>query len=207
MVLCDGRRRTILGLVGSPGSGKSTLAELLCRHVEARWGADAVALVPMDGFHLADAQLDRLGLRDRKGAPGTFDAHGYAHLLSRVRRDIDVEIYAPGFDRHLEQPLAAAIAVPPAVRLVVTEGNYLLHTDPAWREVRALLDAAWFVTTDADTRKARLIARHVEFGKTPQQARAWVATVDEPNAELVEATAATADRVVVNGSAGWAVSA
>ena len=34
-----------------------------------------------------------------------------------------------------------------------------------------------------------LRARHVAFGKTPDEARAWVARVDQPNAELVEAAA------------------
>lgn len=206
MALCAGRRRAILGIAGSPGAGKSTLAALLRRHVAAVWGTDAVASVPMDGFHLADAQLGRMGLLHRKGAPETFDSYGYAHLLDRIRHDTDVEIYAPGFDRQLEQPLAGAVAVPAATRLVVTEGNYLLHADLPWRRARALMDSVWFVTAEHRARLDRLIARHVEFGKTAQQARDWVAAVDEGNAELVSATATAADRVVVNGAHGWSVS-
>lgn len=206
MALCADRRRAILGIAGSPGAGKSTLAALLCRHVARAWGRDAIASVPMDGFHLADAQLHRLGLRNRKGAPETFDAYGYAHLLGRIRYEGDVEVYAPGFDRQLEQPLAGAVAVPAATRLVVTEGNYLLHADLPWRRARAVMDCVWFVTAEHRTRLDRLVARHVAFGKTAQEARDWVAAVDERNAELVSATAGAADRVVVNGVHGWSVS-
>ncbi|WP_313901276.1 nucleoside/nucleotide kinase family protein [Mycobacterium sp. SMC-4] len=207
MTLCGGRPRAILGIAGTPGAGKSTLATLLCQRVADVWGADTVCHLPMDGFHLADAQLRRLGLLERKGAPETFDPYGYAHLLDRVRHDLEVDIYAPGFDRALEQPLAGAIAVAPATRLVVTEGNYLLHADLPWRRARALMDGVWFVTAEHQTRLDRLIARHIEFGKTPQQARAWVAKVDEGNAEQVAATATAADRVVINGVHGWALAA
>lgn len=206
MALCDDRHRAVLGIAGSPGAGKSALAALLCGHVAEQWGPEAVALVPMDGFHLADAQLRRLGLLDCKGAPETYDALGYAHLLTRIRDEVGNDVYAPGFDRRLEQPLAAAIAVPPTARLVITEGNYLLHPDQPWQNARLLMDRVWFVTVEHEIRRQRLIARHVEFGKTPRQARDWVAAVDEPNAERVAATAAAADRVVVNGPDGWSVS-
>ncbi|MYS78554.1 nucleoside/nucleotide kinase family protein, partial [Streptomyces sp. SID5926] len=139
----DGRR-AILGVAGSPGAGKSTLAAHLVRELNGG-GEPWVAQVPMDGFHLADVELDRLGRRDRKGAPDTFDAAGYAALLDRLRAEPDGEtVYAPGFERELEQPIAGAVPVPPSVRLVVTEGNYLLLETGAWARVRARLDEVWF---------------------------------------------------------------
>jgi pantothenate kinase len=188
--------RAILGIAGSPGAGKSTLVDLLVTRIRAAEGDDWVACVPMDGFHLADAQLDRIGARGRKGAPDTFDVAGYAHLLERVKREVDEPVYVPGFDRTLEQPVAAALVVLPSARLVVTEGNYLLLDDPDWARARHAMDAVWFVTSDESKRIARLIARHIEFGKTPDEARAWVETTDQRNAELVAGTVDKADRVI-----------
>ncbi|GGU96596.1 nucleoside/nucleotide kinase family protein [Streptomyces filipinensis] len=195
----DGRR-AVLGIAGSPGAGKTTLAEHLVRALNAG-GPPWAAHVPMDGFHLADAELDRLGRRDRKGAPDTFDAAGYAALLRRLREDPDEVVYAPGFERVLEQPIAGAIPVPPAARLVVTEGNYLLLAEGSWARVRTCLDEAWFCESDEDERIRRLVARHEEFGKDHAAAVAWVRGTDQRNADLVAATRGRADLVV---SATWA---
>jgi pantothenate kinase len=188
-------RRAILGIAGSPGAGKSTLAERLVRELNGS-GDPWVAHVPMDGFHLADAELDRLGRRDRKGAPDTFDAAGYAALLRRLRVETDDVVYAPGFERVLEQPVAGAIPVPPAARLVVTEGNYLLLETGAWARVRPELDDVWFCELPEPERLRRLIARHEEFGKGHEEAVAWVLRSDQRNAELVATTRERADLVV-----------
>jgi pantothenate kinase len=185
--------RRIIGIAGAPGAGKTTYAERLV--AESRGDGVAAAYLPMDGFHLADVALRGLGLLDRKGAPETFDAWGYAALLSRVRT-AGVTVWAPGFARDLEQPLAGAVGIDPSVELVVTEGNYLLLDRPEWQAVRGALDEVWFLDCPDDVRRSRLVARHVEFGKSPAEAEAWVARVDEPNAALVAASRSRADRVV-----------
>ncbi|MEW2250049.1 nucleoside/nucleotide kinase family protein [Streptomyces sp. NPDC006975] len=187
--------RAVLGIAGSPGAGKTTLAERLTRALNDT-GEPWAVQVPMDGFHLADAELDRLGRRDRKGAPDTFDAAGYAALLRRLREETGDVVYAPGFERVLEQPLAGAIPVPPAARLVVTEGNYLLLETGAWARVRAALDEVWFCELPEEVRLRRLIARHEEFGKAHDEAVAWVHRSDQRNAELVATTRERADLVV-----------
>ena len=203
IALVGDKPRAILGITGSPGAGKLTLADRLLARIRAANGAEWVGHVPMDGFHLADAQLDRLGARARKGAPDTFDAAGYAHLLERLKLETDTPVYAPGFERTLEQPLAAALVVLPGARLVITEGNYLLLDDPVWARARAAIDNVWFVAGEDGARTERLVARHVHFGKTAEQARAWVATTDQRNAELVSTTRDKADRVIVNDAASW----
>jgi pantothenate kinase len=158
-----------------------------------------VAHVPMDGFHLADVELVRLGLRDRKGAPDTFDALGYAALLRRLREDRDDMIYAPGFERVIEQPIAGAIAVAREARLIVSEGNYLLVDDPRWRQVRSLLDEVWYADLDQEERLRRLVERHMRFGKDEANAIVWATGTDELNAEVIAATKARADLLVPAG--------
>jgi pantothenate kinase len=184
-------QRRIVGIAGKPGAGKTTYALAMVAASSVR-----AAYVPMDGFHLADATLRALGRLDRKGAPDTFDAWGYAALLRRVRTERDHVVYAPGFERDLEQPLAGTIAIPPDAELVVTEGNYLLLDRPEWLAVRAEIDEVVFLETDDAVRLERLVARHVDFGKSPDEAAEWVARVDEANAALVAASAQRADRFV-----------
>lgn len=189
--LADGRgARVLIGVVGAPGAGKSTVSEALV----ARLGARA-ALVPMDGFHLSQHVLERLGRAERKGAADTFDAAGLAALLERIRT-ASGDVYAPTFDRSIEEPIAAGTVVPASADIVVVEGNYLLLGEGDWAGVQAALDEAWFVRIPHATRLERLVARHVRFGRTQLQAEAWVETVDEPNAHVIETSAAGADLVV-----------
>ncbi|MCO1617594.1 nucleoside/nucleotide kinase family protein [Micromonospora sp. CPM1] len=189
--LAEDGPRQLLGIAGAPGAGKSTLAE----RIVAALGP-AARLVPMDGFHLAGSALARLGRADRKGAPDTFDVNGFVSTLRRLRRLEPTSVWAPEFRRDLEEPVAGAIEVPPEVRLVVTEGNYLLLRDDPWEEVRTLVHQIWFLDLDAELRLRRLTARHEAYGKSPEQARAWALGSDEENARRVVGTAGHADLVV-----------
>jgi len=188
--LADRGGRRILGITGAPGAGKSTLAGRLVTAL-----GDRAVEIGMDGFHLAQRELARLGRTARKGAPDTFDTLGYVALLGRLRTSADV-VYAPEFRRDLEEPIGSAIPVPPDVPLVVTEGNYLLLADGPWRHVRPLLDEVWFLAPPEDERLARLIARHQAFGRTAAQARERTFGSDQANAILVAATAGRADLIV-----------
>lgn len=186
----SGRRR-LLGLCGEPGAGKTYLATRIGRALGER-----CAVVPMDGFHLAQAQLERLGRADRKGAPDTFDGWGFLALVRRLAADEDPVVHAPAFQHGLGEPVAGAIPVPREVPLVVVEGNYLLLDEEPWRRLRPLFDAVWYVDVDADLRMRRLVARHEASGKSPERAAAWAAGPDERNAVLIRATRVRADDVV-----------
>lgn len=188
--LATGPRR-LLGVAGPPGAGKSTLASLMAEALGERAQA-----VPMDGYHLAQVELERLGRAQRKGAPDTFDAAGYAALLQRLRQQREDEtVYAPDFRRAIEEPVAGALPVFARTPLVITEGNYLLlDDDPAWAPVAALLDEVWYLDVPAGLRLERLAARHMQFGRTREQALAWIAQTDEPNARRIEASAHRAQR-------------
>lgn len=183
-------RRSLLGICGAPGAGKSTLA---ARIVDAL--GDRAVLVGMDGFHLAQRELNRLGRSERKGAPDTFDAYGYVHLLRRLK-DAKETVYAPEFRREIEEPIAGAVPVPPEVPLVITEGNYLLLEDEPWHDVRGLLDEAWFLAPDEHDRIERLVTRHRRYGRSLVEARRRALGSDQRNADLIAPTARRADLIV-----------
>jgi len=181
--------RFLTALAGPPGSGKSTLAAELV----AALGAGAKA-VPMDGFHYDDAVLVARGARGRKGAPDTFDAQGFLHLLRRLRTEDEVAI--PLFDRALEISRAGAAIVGPDDRLLVIEGNYLLLNEEPWPQVAPLVDlTVWIDVPEAELDR-RLLARWAHYGKTPQQARAWIDSNDMPNIRRVTQGSRGADVVL-----------
>ncbi len=189
--------RAVLGIAGAPGAGKSTLAR---RVVDAVPGA---VLVGMDGFHLAHSVLVARGDVERKGAIDTVDAAGFVALLRRIRAGEPVPIWAPEFRRDIEDAVAGAVAVQPDSRLIVTEGNYLLVDEPPWTELRGsaaapgLCDEIWYADLPDEQRIARLVARHVRYGRTPAAALARATTgSDAVNARLVAATRHRADLLV-----------
>ncbi|MCC2593914.1 nucleoside/nucleotide kinase family protein [Tessaracoccus sp. OS52] len=193
-VLAASPSRKLLGIVGAPGAGKSTVAGAI---VEAL--GERAVLVPMDGFHLDNPVLEALGSRHRKGAPDTFDVEGYVALLRRLRA-ADHTVHAPRFDRSLELAIGSAIPVPPGIPLVVTEGNYLLLEEGGWEAVRPELDEVWYLDVASPELRRRLVSRRMAHGETRQAARAWVESVDEANAAVVELSRERADlRVRVTG--------
>jgi len=193
-------RPFVLGIAGPPGSGKSTLAGRLVESMSSTAPDVAVAVAPMDGFHLSNHQLELQGLLDRKGIPETFDAAGYAALLARVRQADRGVVYAPAFDRRLEEPVAGSHAIPPGRGLVVAEGNYLgIDTGP-WPDVRAAIDELWFLDVPLEECAERCLHRRLDHGFDHATAEQRVATVDRPNGLIVHHSRDRADRVLEPGT-------
>ena len=184
--------RVLIGIIGKPGAGKSTLSKFLL----AKLPKEFVTVVPMDGYHLSNKVLKDLKRADRKGAPDTFDVAGFISLVKRIRSEQTQNIYYPIFDRAIEESISAQGVVTSATKVVIIEGNYLLHDDGGWEVCNDLLDESWMVDVDEDKRISRLISRHIAYGKEPEAAKAWAKGTDEVNAKLIERGRNRADFVV-----------
>ena len=188
----QGKGRFLAALAGPPGAGKSTLAAELV----AALGAGAKA-VPMDGFHYDDAVLIARNARDRKGAPDTFDVQGFRHLLTRLR--VEEEVAIPLFDRDLEISRAGADIVGPDDHILIVEGNYLLLNEAPWPELAPLFDLTIWIDVPEAELDRRLMDRWAHYGKTPDEARAWIDGNDMPNIRRVTQGSRPADLVIRQG--------
>lgn len=180
-VLAQDSDRYLIGIAGAPASGKSTLAAELARRLNAQGRKTVV--VAMDGFHLDNAILDARGLRPRKGAPETFDAPGFLRLVRALKTG--EEVFAPVFDRTRDIAIAGAVAVPPAARVVIVEGNYLMFNEDPWLDLAALWDASARVDVAMPELRARLIQRWLSLNHSPSVATRRAEGNDIPNAQRV----------------------
>ena len=184
--------RTIIGIVGKPGAGKSTVVA----EIQNQFESNDVAIIPMDGYHLSNEELIELGRRNRKGAPDSFDVSAFVSLLRSVRNEINKNHTFPIFHREIEASKEGEGLVPAGAKVVVVEGNYLFSQEYGWHEVFPLLDQSWFISIDDEIRMRRLIARHIAYGKTAQEAEEWSLGSDEMNARFIEKSANRAEKVI-----------
>lgn len=184
--------RVLLGIVGKPGVGKSTFSEKLLQV----FPTGSCAIFAMDGFHMSNEKLINLGRRGRKGAPDTFEIEEFAATLKRVKYEIKEEVRFPIFNREIEGSIPNFGKIPATASVIIVEGNYLLHGEGGWEAIAPLLDETWFLELDDEVRLARLISRHIEFGKSPEEAESWSRGTDELNAQVIEHSARYATFVV-----------
>ena len=191
-LLQESSTRYILGIVGKPGVGKSTFTDFLREHLSQ----ELFAILPMDGFHMSNEELLELGRRDRKGAPDTFDVISFIQTLAAIKESSGADIKFPVFKREIEASIPDAGVIPARATLIIVEGNYLLHDQSGWEQVGSYLDESWYLQVDDELRMQRLIARHIAFGKSLEDAKDWSEGTDEANARVIDKSESKADFVV-----------
>lgn len=180
----DGRDRFIVAIAGPPGSGKSTLAEELCAIINRGCGAGTAAIVPMDGFHLDNATLDRMGLRHRKGAPATFDGEGFVSMMDAIRANRG-DVGVPEFDRSIDATVERGRKVSTSTRIILAEGNYLLLDTEPWSQLAKCIDYSILVNPGLKILEARLVSRWMAHGYDEEGARERAQSNDITNAKTV----------------------
>lgn len=93
----DGKVPYIIGIAGSVAVGKSTTARVL-KALLARWpNTPKVDLVTTDGFLYPNAELERLGLMERKGFPESYDTQALLAFLRDIKagkRNVGAPLYS-----------------------------------------------------------------------------------------------------------------
>ena len=182
--------RKIIAISAPPAAGKSTIAEVVVASLTAM--GKTATLVPMDGFHLDNAVLERAGTLARKGAPETFDADGFVHLISRIASGTDT-VYAPVFDRSRDIAVAGAQLVPNNAEFVIVEGNYLMLNATPWDQLRQFWTLSVAISVPMDILEQRLMDRWAHYGMASDEALIKVQGNDLRNAKMVLHNSAPSD--------------
>ncbi|WP_295317466.1 nucleoside/nucleotide kinase family protein [Roseobacter sp.] len=185
-------RRRLVALAGAPASGKTTLAHSLGDALNDK--GCAAQVVPMDGFHLHNQILLDRDTLNRKGAPHTFDAAGFVHLVSRLPDE--EEVFYPLFDRTRDISIACAGRVGPDCDTVVLEGNYLLLDAPVWRDLNRYWDLSVRLDVPIEVLQNRLVQRWLDHGLSRERAEERAARNDLANARTVQEKSLPADIVL-----------
>ncbi|KAF1983053.1 P-loop containing nucleoside triphosphate hydrolase protein [Aulographum hederae CBS 113979] len=209
-------RRLLIAVSGIPGSGKTTLASMVVARLNAMYresspgssqGGPLAAFVPLDGYHLSRAQLDKMPnpkeAHFRRGADFTFDGDGFLHLVKQLRRPLAPEtrtIRAPSFDHAIKDPIADDIPIGPRVKVVIFEGNYLSLNKAPWKDSAELMDELWYVDVDKQTAIERLAVRHARAGitNTVEEGRQRAIKNDMVNGQEVMENRVAVDEIVIS---------
>jgi len=178
----DSSQRFIIAIAGPPGSGKSTLSEQLVEMLKTR--SIQSHIISLDGFHLENSILKRLGLLDRKGSPSTFDVPAFIQVMKRLAA-YESDVAIPKFDRKKDISIERASIVSTKDRILIVEGNYLLLNNKQWAELQDIWDETVFINPGMGVLKKRLIDRWLFYGMDNESAQNRAFRNDIPNAKNV----------------------
>lgn len=200
-------KRLMIAIVGPPGCGKSVFTEqlnwMIFRGILGKQVRSAA--LQMDAFHYPNAYLQthfrdmpdgsKLSLSMVKGAPDTIDVEALRKKLEEIRACPE-EVVAPAYSRMAHDPIADAIRIHISSNIILMDGNYLLSPQPPFAGLRKLFDLGIYIDIPAPKILSNLMERHIKGGKSVDEAKAWVKSIDLPNAKLAEQSKACADVIV-----------
>jgi pantothenate kinase len=134
-------------------------------------------------------------LRALKGAPHTFDTEGLASLLTQLET-AQTDTPVPIFDRDIDGVVECGATVPASVRFVLVEGNYLLLTQPGWRDLYPLFDLSIRIDVPEAELRDRLTRRWRDAGLDAAEITRRVEDNDLPNGRVIPREGRPADLVV-----------
>ncbi len=133
----DGKAPYVIGVAGSVAVGKSTTARVL-KALLSRWpNTPKVELVTTDGFLLPNAELQRLGLMERKGFPESYDASAIVRFLSAVKAG-ERHVKAPTYSHLSYDVLPGESVTVDRPDILIFEGLNVLQPGRLARDGRAI---------------------------------------------------------------------
>jgi type I pantothenate kinase len=133
----DGKMPYVIGIAGSVAVGKSTTARVL-KALLSRWAnTPKVELVTTDGFLLPNAELQRLGLMERKGFPESYDASAIVRFLSAVKAG-ERNVKAPTYSHLTYDVLPGERTVVDRPDILIFEGLNVLQPGRLAKDGRAI---------------------------------------------------------------------
>jgi type I pantothenate kinase len=154
----DGKVPYVIGLAGSVSAGKSTAARVL-KALLSRWpNTPRVDLVTTDGFLLPNADLQRLGLMERKGFPESYDASAIIRFLSAVKAG-ERRVAAPVYSHLVYDVVPGEEVIVDRPDILIFEGLNVLQPPPPDRDGKPVLVVSDFfdfsIYLDADEAELR----------------------------------------------------
>jgi type I pantothenate kinase len=137
--LTGARTPFVIGVAGSVAVGKSTTSRLLRELLSRGPGAPKVDLVTTDGFLYPNAELERLGLLDRKGFPESYDRRRLVKFVMDVKSGAPV-VTAPVYSHLAYDILPDEQVVVRQPDILIIEGLNVLQ--PARRRANGTMGLA-----------------------------------------------------------------